>query len=119
MLKRALRWHADNPGQRPKISYPSASAQSPCRYRIYDVQLTTEEDAIAVKITVPVAGTEDFTVTVDEQDVDYDVRERRTGQHRGRSRRARHQARGAIEAPHSPIGRLQRARHGQHQRRFA
>jgi hypothetical protein len=71
MLKRALRWHADNPDQRPKISYPSASAQSPCRYRIYDVQLTTEEDAIAVKITVPV-GTDDFTVMVDEQDVDYE-----------------------------------------------
>ena len=71
MLKRALRWHADNPGQRPKISYPSASAQSPCRYRIYDVQLTSEEDAITVKITVPV-GTEDFMVTVDEQDVGYD-----------------------------------------------
>jgi hypothetical protein len=74
MLEQALHWHADNPGRRPEISYPSASAMSPCRYRIYDVQLITDEDtgaAIAVKITVP-AGTEDFAVTVDEQHVDDD-----------------------------------------------
>jgi hypothetical protein len=74
MLKRALHWHADNPGKQPEISYPSASAMSPCRYRIYNVQLITDEHtgaAIAVKITVP-AGTEAFTVTVDEQHVNDD-----------------------------------------------
>jgi hypothetical protein len=73
MLKRALRWHADNPGRQPRISYPSASAMSPCRYRIYGIEVLTggssgREGTIAVKINV--AGGEKFAVTVDGQRVD-------------------------------------------------
>ena len=41
MLGRALSWHADNPGRRPVISYPSQSSTSPCQSRIYGVQVLT------------------------------------------------------------------------------
>ena len=77
MLHRALDWHANNPGRRPKIAYPSGSAMSSCRYKIYGVRLLTgdaaassgHEGRIAVEIAVP-AGPAEFAVTVDGQQVD-------------------------------------------------
>jgi hypothetical protein len=37
MLERALAWHEENPGQSPRVNYPSSGVHSPCQTRLYDV----------------------------------------------------------------------------------
>jgi hypothetical protein len=37
MLKRALAWHDEHPGQSPEVNYPSSGIHSPCQRRLYDV----------------------------------------------------------------------------------
>ena len=76
MLQRALRWHADNPGRRPQVAYPSDSSRSPCQSRIYEVRVLTEADAVSpgenqagkIPVAITAAGIDgDFAVTVDGQ----------------------------------------------------
>jgi hypothetical protein len=79
MLRRAVSWHASNPGRRPEIAYPSKSS-TPCQRRLYGVEVLSVSEAddldlgpggqTAVRFGVP-TGRDDLeptaTVTVDGQ----------------------------------------------------
>jgi hypothetical protein len=79
MLERALRWHADHPGQRPIVTYPSGSSRSPCQARIYEVRVLDEADVdpdeghpagVGLAITGS-AMDQDPSVTVDGQPAEF------------------------------------------------
>lgn len=71
LLRAALRWHADHPGQRPKLAYPARSSRSPCQFRVYGVEVLAPAeggsevgDEVAVAITASGLD-EDPAVTVE------------------------------------------------------
>jgi hypothetical protein len=80
MLQRALRWHTDHPGRRPRISYPARSSTSPCQSRIYRTRVLTVAEAeeadpdhagkIAVVVTAPPDKDGELAVAVDGQQPD-------------------------------------------------
>ena len=76
MVERALRWHAENPGRKPKVTFVSPTTISPCQARIYDVRVLEDQSpAENAQGKVPVAVTasaldEGFSVTVDGQPVE-------------------------------------------------
>lgn len=62
MLKRALSWHAENPGRQPKVDYPRQTTTSPCQARIYQVRVLTDADREAARdfpegVPVAITGT--------------------------------------------------------------
>jgi len=77
MLKRALRWQADNPGRQPAVEYPAESTISPCQARIYEVRVLGEAeldasesrlpDGVPLAITGSAMDRDPLTVTVDGQ----------------------------------------------------
>jgi hypothetical protein len=53
MLRSAFAWHEAHPGAQPSVSYPSASALSPCQTQIYDAAVFPAEGGIDVELSVP------------------------------------------------------------------
>lgn len=76
MLQRALRWHADHPGERPEVAFPAPASRSPCQFQIYRtavVEPAAPDDTGRVRVEVTAAGIDDdgaLEVTVDGERVE-------------------------------------------------
>ena len=78
MLRRALRWHADNPGQEPDVVRAGSGATSDCQRSIYEVTLVDDDgqepDGEVLAVTLAVSEQDQgelLPVRVDGSEVEH------------------------------------------------